>query len=59
MDALRAVVPEVVQSRKQRKAQEWRARHPGGSLPDSHRRTSSHASHTSESEEETGARRRI
>ncbi|KAF8838791.1 hypothetical protein BDN67DRAFT_971017 [Paxillus ammoniavirescens] len=67
IDAIRAAAPEVVQSRKQRKAREWHARHaPGWSAPSlplpSHKRTSSHASHssnTSELEEERGAWRRI
>ncbi|KAF9235549.1 hypothetical protein BU15DRAFT_77872 [Melanogaster broomeanus] len=65
-DALRAAAPELLQSRKQRKAREWRARHhPGGSAPHSHShaRTSSHVSHsshtTSESDEDRGAWRRI
>ncbi|KIK93465.1 hypothetical protein PAXRUDRAFT_828958 [Paxillus rubicundulus Ve08.2h10] len=65
VDAIRAAVPEVVQSRKQRKALEWRVRHAPGwsaSSSPSHKRTPSHVSHssnTSESEEERGAWRRI
>ncbi|KIJ62192.1 hypothetical protein HYDPIDRAFT_30729 [Hydnomerulius pinastri MD-312] len=59
-NTLRAVAPEVVQSRKQRKAQEWRARHPGSSSSRSHKRTSSDASHTSHSSEsEEGIWRRV
>lgn len=56
MDArLRAIAPEVVQTRKQRKALAWHARHPttgagSGSRP---RRSHAHAhAHTSESDED-------
>ncbi|KAI9569888.1 hypothetical protein HD554DRAFT_460063 [Boletus coccyginus] len=51
VDALRAVAPEVLKTRKQRKALAWHARQPARTAP-THRRTSSRGSHTSESEED-------
>ncbi|KAH0826686.1 hypothetical protein J3R83DRAFT_5077 [Lanmaoa asiatica] len=55
VDALRALAPEVVQTRRQRKALTWHTRHPaaGRSASHTHGRTPScGSSHASESEED-------
>ncbi|KAF8556816.1 hypothetical protein OG21DRAFT_1506026 [Imleria badia] len=58
-DALRAVAPEIVQTRKQRKAMAWHARLPSGSgtrtRTQAHRRAASRGSHTTSEEEEDRA----
>ncbi|KAG8216921.1 hypothetical protein J3R82DRAFT_7197 [Butyriboletus roseoflavus] len=61
VDALRAHVPEVVQTRKQRKALAWHARRPTPTPTSSptHKRTGSYARASSESEEDRATTWRI